>query len=408
MPRNIDQSSVTRRNFIAGTVVGTAAAASVANTAVAISSDEKTASSNLVTTPPVAMAPREDGMEIVWGISRHSRGWIELRDEKELVSLGGTSYGFSIQDEKVLRVRIHGLRPGTTYQYRTITVEMGQDSHRVESEWREFRTLSSAAKESRFAVWNDTHMQDETIKQLHARTSPEVDFLLWNGDICNDWHKEEFLAPTLLNPAGLDFTAKRPLAFVWGNHDLRGQFGYRLPSYAASPDGRSYYAFRSGPVAVVCLNTGEDKADDHPSFKGRVACEPLRREQAEWLREVVLKTPAFRDAPYRVVFCHIPLRWKDENDAGRDYDSFSRRSRNQWHDSLVAWSAQVIVSGHMHEAHWMKGTQDFPYAQLVGGGPKASVATLIMGDANPERLELTMTDMSGKVLAQPTFKPLST
>ena len=50
------------------------------------------------------------------------------------------------------------------------------------------------------------------------------------------------------------------------------------------------------------------------------------------------RRPEFRDAPYRVVFCHIPLRWIDETPADYDaggYDWFSRMSRDAWHDALV-------------------------------------------------------------------------
>lgn len=365
------------------------------------------ANTPLVITPPVVMAPRTDGVEIVWGVSRHARGWVELKIGDETRRIGGTGFGFSTQGDKALRVRLEGLATGTKWAYRTVTEAMGELAGREESAWREFRTLDAAAAETRFAVWNDTHVNNATITQLHAQTPVDVDFLLWNGDICNDWHKDETLVPTLLHPAGTDFTAQRPLAFVWGNHDLRGAYGYRLPDYVAAPDGRSYFAFRSGPVACVCLNTGEDKADDHPSFKGRVACEPLRQEQATWLREHVLKTPELRDAPYRVVFCHIPLRWIDENVEGRTYDSFSARSRALWHDALARWGAQVIISGHMHEHAWMDASKDFPYAQLVGGGPKPEAATFTEAHANGERLQLITRDLGGKVLHQHEFKPLS-
>ena len=37
-------------------------------------------SAPLVTSPPVVMAPREDGFEVVWGVSRLSRGWLEWKD----------------------------------------------------------------------------------------------------------------------------------------------------------------------------------------------------------------------------------------------------------------------------------------------------------------------------------------
>ena len=70
-----------------------------------------------------------------------------------------------------------------------------------------------------------------------------------------------------------------------------------MPGVVATPNGRPFYAFRSGPLAAICLHTGEDKPDDHPSFRGRVAFDELRREQAEWLAEVIHQ-PDFRDAPY--------------------------------------------------------------------------------------------------------------
>lgn len=361
---------------------------------------------SLVLTPPVVMAPRTDGAEIVWGVSRHARGWVEVKHAGEAQRFGGTPFGFSMQSERALRVRLTGLDEGTKFIYRTVTEAMGEPVEVEASEWREFRTLDAGAKETRFVVWNDTHLHNDTIVQLHAKT-PAADFLLWNGDICNDWHKDEWLIPALLHPAGTDFTAQRPLAFVWGNHDLRGTYGFRLQDYVATPENRSYFAFRSGPVAIVCLNTGEDKPDAHPSFKGRVACEPLRREQAAWLRDHVLRTPELRYAPYRVVFCHIPLRWKDESEAfNREYDFFSKRSRDLWHDALVQWGAQVIVSGHTHEHHWMEATKEFPYAQLIGGGPNLEAATFIVGEADAQHLQLTMRALDGSVLHQPTFKPL--
>ncbi len=392
-----------RRHFFTQTALG---AATAAQAQIAIPDVSEPAP--LVITPPVVMAPRTDGVEIVWGIARHARGWVELKRDGEVRRIGGTGYGFSTQGDKALRVRLEGLTAGTKHTYRIVTEAMDEPAAREESAWREFRTLDAAAAQTRFAVWNDTHVNNATISQLDAKTPTGVDFLLWNGDICNDWHKDETLVPTLLHPAGTDFTAQRPLHFVWGNHDLRGAYGYRLPDYVAAPEGRSYYAFRSGPVAFVCLNTGEDKADDHPSFKGRVACEPLRREQAAWLRSHVLKTPELRDAPYRVVFCHIPLRWTDENVEGRTYDSFSGRSRDVWHDALVEWGAQLIVSGHMHEHAWMEGTKERPYAQLVGGGPKPETATFMEGEADRDRLRFIVRDLSGAVLHQRDFNPLAT
>jgi len=282
------------------------------------------------------------------------------------------------------------------------------DNETVASAWKSFRTLDPAAAQTRFVMWNDTHIHSETIRALHAAT-PKADFLLWNGDTCNDWGKEELLVPTLLHPGECDVTEQRPLLLVWGNHDSRGTYAFKVPGLMATPTGRPFCAFRSGPVAVICLHTGEDKPDDHPSFRGRVAFDALRAEQAQWLQETIQR-PDLRDAPYRVVVCHIPLRWKDESSpdySQAGYDHYSGRSRAAWHDTLVAWKAQVILSGHTHQPFWMPPTPDFPYAQLTGGGPKMEQATWTEGVADATKLQLRITNLAGKVLQDVTLKPLT-
>jgi hypothetical protein len=326
---------------------------SVATTGAVLSVSAQEGTSQLTRSPIVLMAPRTDGIEAVWAVGALCRGWIEWRDSKGKSGTANVDrYGLRPQGDEILRVRLEGLSPGTEYEIRAIT-ESADRNHREESPWKKFRTLDSSASESSFVVWNDTHQNEETIKRLQAKT-PGGYFLIWNGDICNDWHKEDWLVPTLLNPAGQDISNGRPLMLVWGNHDVRGQWAYRLNDMVATPEGRPFYAFRSGPVAVICLHTGEDKPDAHPSFRGRVAFEQLRAEQAEWMKEII-EQPEFREAPYRVVCCHIPLRWKKErviDDAGYRngaYDSYSKMSRDQWHEVLVKWKTQLVISGHMHQ-----------------------------------------------------------
>lgn len=362
---------------------------------------------DLVRTPLVLMAPRPDGIDAVWAVSRLSRGRLEWEAEDGIKGLAGADpFGFVPQGDNVLRVRLTGLKPGTTYRVRSHTHAAG-DQETVTSAWKTFRTLNPAADETRFVMWNDTHIHDDTIRALDEAT-PGADFLLWNGDTCNDWTKEELLVPTLLHPGQRDITEKRPLFLTWGNHDVRGAHAFRVPGLVATPEGRPFYAFRSGPVAVICLNTGEDKPDDHPSFQGRVAFDALRAEQARWLAETIQR-PELRDAPYRVIFCHIPLRWIDES--VQDYsqtgfDRHSGRSRAAWHDALVAWKAQIILSGHTHQSAWLPATEEFPYGQLIGGGPQRPRATWTEGVADAHQLRFRVMNLEGKVLHQVSLQPL--
>lgn len=356
----------------------------------------------LVKSPAALMAPRADGLEVVWAVSRLSRGQVEweLSDGSAKGTAGSDAFGFVPQGENVLRVRLSGLPAGAAGRLRTLTSPTTPPAAPVETgEWREFKTLNPTAAETKFVVWNDTHENAETIKALHAAT-PSADFLLWNGDTCNNWITREMLEPTLLHPAGCDITAGRPLFITIGNHDVRGPWAWRTEELIATPSHRPFWAFRSGPVAVICLNTGEDKPDHHPSFAGRVAFDALRQEQADWLARVI-ETPELRDAPHRLVFCHIPLRWKVEKTpdyANGGADSFSGRSRDAWHQSLVKWGAQTVISGHMHEHAWLPPAGGFPYGQLVGGGPQPKGATWMEGRATGEGLSLTVRNLAGKTL----------
>lgn len=395
-----------RRGFL-----GKLAGGSVAGAAgISAAQDQAKAAESgpLVKTPAVIMAPRHDGVEVVWAVSRLAKGRVEWKGEDGSSGTAAADrFGMVPQGDEILRVRIAGLKAGGKYQLRAIT-EAADGKEKIEGPWKKFGTLDPLGKSTEFVVWNDTHQNAATIEKLQALT-PGGDFLLWNGDTCNDWHQEDWLVPTLLHPAGQDVSDGRPLLLVWGNHDVRGKWAYKVPEMVATPEGRPFYAFRSGPVAVICLHTGEDKPDDHPSFGGRVAFEALRKEQAEWLKEIIAR-PEFRDAPYRMVFCHIPLRWTSEevkDYAKGGYDSFSRSSREAWHDALVAWKTQVVVSGHMHQTAWIPGTAEFPYGQLVGGGPQPERATWIEGKADGAALRFVMKGLDGKTIETVEFKPLA-
>lgn len=367
----------------------------------------------LVDSPPVLMGPRSNGVDVVWSVTEPAKGWIQwvpadtdsLTVQPRVAKLD--AFGFVPQGTRVIRVRVTGWNAGSTYVLRAIT-ESADGTRRVESDWKRVRTIDPAAPSTSFVVWNDTHQHEETLRRLDD-ASPEADFWVWNGDVCNNWDDPEEIAPTILNPAGRDMTAGRVLAFSWGNHDVRGPWAYRLPEIVATPNGRPYYSFRSGPVAAIVLNTGEDKPDDHPTFGGRVSFEQFRREQAAWLAQQI-RRPGIVDAPYRVVFCHMPLRWITEpvltaaDYASGGYDNYSRASRDLWDASLRAWGAQVLISGHTHESAWIPATATFPYAQLTGGAPTRAV-TWIEGSADQDQLKLTTHDLNGSAVHQTRILP---
>ena len=391
-----------RRQFI-GTVTLAAAGSTFAQ-----SDNTPPGASPLAITPLVLMAPRPDGAEAVWAVSELCKGRLEWQsDDGSSGVVANDRFGFVPQSDNVIRVRLEGLQSGKKFRVRSITVA-ARDGRMETSAWKTFQTLKPTSAETNFTIWNDTHINNESIQQLHAATPPS-DFLFWNGDTCNDWKSPDLLVPTLLHPGGRDITDGRPLLLAWGNHDVRGPHAFEMPKMIATPSGRPFYAFRSGPVAAICLHTGEDKPDDHPSFAGRVAFDELRREQAAWLSRVI-REPEFQDAPYRIVFCHLPLRWTTEripDYANGGFDHFSLRSREAWHKPLVAWKTQLVISGHTHRDAFLPASDQFPYAQVTGGGPQPKSATWMKAEANSEEFNLKVTGLDGTIRHEVKLRPLA-
>jgi hypothetical protein len=412
--------NMNRRRFL-HQVGATGISAAIAGPALGAESPATNAPAVTPTPPPVVpdspavYAPTPDGVVILWPVAQPSVGWVEYgeRDSQSPGQIVRTDpFGFVPHATQVLRVRLSGLQPGRSYWFRTYTrpvVIKGYALAKLEvatSRAYTFRVPDPAASETRFCIWNDTHDRPATLARLAELTRAEPsDFLFWNGDVGNYLNDEAALPGLYLQPkGGVNLAEGPPILLARGNHDVRGPAASAVAGCVAFPGNRPFYSFRVGPVAGIVLDTGEDKPDDHPLFLGLVSFEPLIREQAAWLAQEIEK-PHLKTAPYRLVFCHIPLRWKVENQptydaAGKGYDSWSRRGREAWHSSLVRWGAQMVISGHTHSWAHLPATAELPYAQLVGGGPTLDEgrgqSLLIHAQANSQALSFRLVNAAAK------------
>lgn len=360
---------------------------------------------------PVVSGPSPDAITILQPLQRHATGFLEFAVEDGPFRRVDTERaGLLPFAEHVLKFRLPPLPPGKTVRYRVTAGSIGwvkvrQFYHgelkagppQIGLE-RRFRTLNPASNQTTFAVWNDTHENVETLRALHERTTAlKPDFLLWNGDQSNDVHFERDMAAQFLSPAGLAIADRWPLAYVRGNHDVRGPAARSLPDFTGTPGDRYYYAFRSGPLATLVMDTGEDKPDDSPHFGGMAAFQPMQRRQAEWLKGVV-REPWFRDAPFKVLFCHIPLWFTRDIFPTHQRWEAHHFCRELWLPTLVEAGVKLVVSGHTHDFRWMPAKPGQPIAQLIGGGPVPRFATLIQGTATRDTLALKMTRLDGTLL----------
>jgi acid phosphatase type 7 len=416
---------VDRRHFLTAAAAGTAGSATAQNYS-DYSKDprpdvpEGTLTAGSLDGPlfagsPVVAGPAPDAVTILQPLQRSATGHLEYAvGDGPWVKVKGGHGGMLPLSDHVLKFHLPPLPPGKDIRYRVVGHSVGwvkvrQFYHgelktgrpQTGNEFR-FRTLDPAAAATTFAVWNDTHENVETLKALHGMTERlRPDFLVWNGDQSNDVHFERDMAGQFLNPAGLSIADRWPLAYVRGNHDVRGPAARSLPGFTGSPGDRFYYGFRSGPVAALVLDTGEDKADDSPYFGGMAAFERMQEEQAEWLKGVVTEA-WFRDAPHKVLFCHIPL-WFDHPRLKNNRFKGHEHARKLWEPSLVRAGVGVVISGHTHDYLWMPKKDGQPVAQLVGGAPQPKFATLIHGTATKKEMTLKMTKLDGTVVAEATL-----
>jgi hypothetical protein len=93
--------------------------------------------------------------------------------------------------------------------------------------------------------------------------------------------------------------------------------------------------------------------------------------------------------------------------ANGGFDRHSGRSRDAWHDLLVGWKVQLIISGHTHQTTWLPRSDKFPYGQLIGGGPQLHAATWMEGKADAAGLQVKVHDLDGRVRHSVSVPPLA-
>src|SRR5688572_17839044 len=98
----------------------------------------------------------------------------------------------------------------------------------------------------------------------------------------------------------------------------------------------------------VVMDTGEDKPDGSNYFGGMAAFQQMQQRQAAWLMSVV-KEGWFREAPFKVLFCHIPLWFIRDIFPQHQRWEFTPVCREAWLPSLIEAGVRLVVSGHTHE-----------------------------------------------------------
>ena len=397
---------------------------------------------------PCLQAPAETTMGVSWRVSGLAKGVVEIADNPDFkgsrfVKSGG--YGLVPIDVSALQVRLEGLKPATRYWYRTITTpftdyrniydaKLGEP---IVSETHAFTTFGAKAA-AHFCVINDTHAQWKPFEMVVAKAkalAPTA--IVWNGDATNTTQDKATAAKIFLDPpiSTKDWSSDVPVLFESGNHDFRGSWISKKEEvmFARHPaerrgdqwDLKWNFAVRLGDLAMIGMDTGEDKPDGHPKWFGLANFSPYRRAQAKWLEET-LGRPDIASAKFKVVFCQIPLFAAEDHPDyphdgvkidPEDYANWSRECHDLWAPILEKAGVQLVIAAHKHLYRYDAPTAGRGWAQIVGGGPELGVGhggkpdagrfpTVIEGKVEGGKLVVTVHDaFNGKVAGRHEFAP---
>ncbi|MBE6413249.1 MAG: hypothetical protein E7035_01695 [Verrucomicrobiaceae bacterium] len=318
-------------------------------------------------------------------------------------------------------VRIKDLKAGEIVQYQVKATE-------VITYWACIDKIKGRFKMGETIVYNGTtdaplqfkvpnasnKIEIGVVTDIHGRAKhmcnllihmPNPEMLIMTGDMDHWLKSHEAIEQRFLCDAS-DFTAgKIPLYWVRGNHECRGALAEKFFHYAPYPDNKTYCAFRQGPIFFLMLDSCEMNNDKSATNGGFVDLVSYQKEEAEWLQEVV-KTPEFKEAPFRVIFQHIPLyteAWplsqkalaalkknpKKKPEYVNPYNTF--RKKLFYDNILKDANIDLLVCGHLHRYVWVPASEKMNFPTFVCSNEEASIIT-----ADNNKIQIKIIDQTGK------------
>ena len=378
----------------------------------------------LLKTTPYLQAMSQDSVIITWHTSRPAYSWVNYRPEGSTEPpLTAISSTYGLKDVGLVqKIRLSNLEPGVTYTYsinsREVTkIRPYQFTFGGNITVREkngkpltFTTWPEKADTFSFVMINDLHDGIQKHENLINVTDVSTaEFVCYNGDIVTDKNDGDAAIKFFLQTPLDTYAWEKPFFMLRGNHETRGAFARNLHEFFPTQNNQFYYTFTYGDVFFVNLDCGEDRPDDSSEYGGLVDFDSYRSEQVEWLKKVV-QLPAYKNARYRVFFCHIPPAGGGEQNVEVDIikpdgtrqavTDFSRawhgdiEVRDKFLPFLFDNKADLLLCGHLHRLvnyEFRRGKDILPV--LVN-----SHVDGLRVDISPERIFMKVINQQGEEL----------
>ncbi|MCF0197643.1 MAG: metallophosphoesterase, partial [Bacteroidaceae bacterium] len=321
---------------------------------------------------PYLQEVTDDGATVVFEHGTPSLSWVQVR----VKGTTGTTNFYQIEHGQIkaysqiaapvaslpvqnFAIRLKGLQPATTYEYRICAKSISRANSdgfttsgttpSYTSAWKTFSTQDPQATEHHLFLTSDLHNRPDTLAaQLQLLDYKTCDHFIFNGDMEEGMQFSGTFAQNpysaYVNKCVEMFASTKPFEVVRGNHETRGNLARHFRDYFPRQSGTIYNLYRWGDLAVLMLDCGEDKADDHEEYFGLADYYAYREQEAEWLNEV-LKTDAFKTARWRLLICHVPLVWAAKIDAKTHGEG---HLASQVMPILKRQQFDLAISGHTH------------------------------------------------------------
>ena len=355
-----------RRNFILATATAMLACTKALATRKVVA--DKSADFEIIATPYLC-GGGTDSVNVVFAVNKISLADVYVWSEDDIDFKEPVLYVESEQTGRkhigtIHNIKIDGLKDGKTYFYKIVAKELVKHweyRNKKEKIYRYGETIlgkiitleknsdnnplkftlpKANGKKLTFAVMNDLHENPEKIDKLFkALPNDDYDFLVLNGDFVNLMMEEERLFKRTVGVVSKNLKSVKPVYFLRGNHETRGKSSEDYFRYFPSPSGKTYYAFKAGPVFFLFLDLCEDKPDSSKAGEHLNDYSKYRNKEVAWLKEVV-KQSDFKNAKYRIAIQHIP--------PVGEYLAY--RGKNDLHISEVLKDVNVdiMLCGHIH------------------------------------------------------------
>lgn len=341
---------------------------------------------------PYLQAPATDGMTIVWKTNRNCASRVEYGTEGKLDCTAlSTHHGLVDANSTLHKIRLNGLKPGTTYRYRVVSQEIAQfKPYNVEfgeiihDDENTFTTLSDGERDFSFIVLADRHEKVPELRTALAGVDwGGVDLVFGDGDMYSHLESEKQIFEKIIGPCCEVFASRIPMILVRGNHETRGAFARNLFDYFPSTAGRFYYSFDHAGVHFIVLDSGEDKADSTKVYAGLVDFDRYRSEQSEWLKQDI-KSAAFRRARFRIVLLHMPPYYGNDWHGEQDL-------RSKVAPLLNEGKIDLLICGHTHHYAFHAPDEEMNRFPLLISAPD----TVLRIDVSRRQMSVSVTRDDG-------------